>query len=64
MATIKTYKGSFYTRNDYNNPIPQLSNMSFLFICKYIIFYYKSRHAGHLLEVYGSVQYWPDWPEI
>ena len=29
MATIKMYKGSFYTRDYYNNPRPQLSNLSF-----------------------------------
>ena len=38
MATIKIYKGSFYMRNYYNNPRPQLSNMSFLFLCKFEFF--------------------------
>ena len=49
MATIKRYKSSFYMMNYYNNLRPQLhstrSNMSFLFICKCMFFYCKSRHA-------------------
>ena len=45
MATIKIYKGSFYMRNYYNNPRPQLSNMSFLFICKYMSLQVKASRA-------------------
>ena len=55
MATVKIYKGSSYMKNSYNNSRAQLSNMSFLFICKYMISYCKSRHAGNILEIYGSV---------
>ena len=45
MATIKIYKGSLYRRNYYNNPRPQLSNMSFLFICKYMFLQIKACRA-------------------
>ena len=45
MATIKIQRGSFYMRNYYNNPTPQLTNISYLFICKCMIFYYKSRNV-------------------
>ena len=51
MATIKTQKGSFYMRNYYNNPRPQLTNMSFLFTCKCMIFYYKSRNVYYYFHL-------------
>ena len=45
MATIKIYNGSFYMRNSYNNRRPRLSNMSFLFICKYMFLQIKACRA-------------------
>ena len=61
MTTIKIQKGSFYMRNYYNNPRPQLTYMSFLFICKCMIFYYKSRNVYHYWHfIFGKYipEYW------
>ena len=42
---MKIYRGSFYMRNYHNNPRPQLSNMSFLVICKYMFLQIKACRA-------------------
>ena len=55
MANIKTQKGSFYMRNYYNYPRPQFTSMSFLFTCKCIIFYYKSRNVYYYFHfIFGK----------
>ena len=50
-GNYKNIQSSFYMRNYYNNPRPQLSNMSFLFISKYMFLQIKvcraySRNLG------------------
>ena len=55
MATIKIQRGSFYMRNYYNNPRPQLTNISFLFTSKCMIFYYKSRNVYYYFHfIFGK----------
>ena len=55
MTTIKIQKGSFYMRNYYNNPRPQLTNISFLFTSKCMIFYYKSRNVYYYFHfIFGK----------
>ena len=42
-------------RNYYNNPRPQLTNTSFLFSCKCMIFYYKSRNLYYYFHfIFGK----------
>ena len=42
-------------RNYYNNARPQHTKMSFLFICKCMIFYFKSRNVYHYFHfIFGK----------